>query len=334
MPFQLETVCRNIDRLITVEARISDYSRGVIARLYEAACEAQEGGPLTLRAARLIMEKAKPGGCVLMTTGAGGSPFLPAGETDGPPGLAVLGRAIHQATGAVPILLTEPEFVENLAATALAGGLGLRSPELAREAPYGTAVLPLSGGEDAPQQAAEYLARFAPCLIVSVEKIGPNAHGIAHTASGKPTRGTRARAECLFDLAAEQRIASIGVGDNGNEIGFGLIAPAVKRYKPEGDQLATRVPTDVLVAANTSNWGAYGIVAALAALTESPDLLHTPDVEQRMIEACVAAHGGDGSTGRSILAVDGMPLEMHRALVTMLGVVVRNGMVKGYRRPF
>ena len=108
----------------------------------------------------------------------------------------------------------------------------------------------------------------------------------------------------------------------------------MKRYKPAGDRLVTRVATDALVAANTSNWGAYGIIAALSAATERPELLHTPQIEARMLSACVAAHGVDGSTGRHILAVDGMPEEMQLAIVTMLGVIVRNGLVSGYKRPF
>ena len=38
-----------------------------------------------------------------------------------------------------------------------------------------------------------------------------------------------------------------------NEIGFGKITEAVHRCKPEGTKLATRVATDVLYVANTSN---------------------------------------------------------------------------------
>jgi len=334
MPEQIEIVCRNLDRLVTVEARISDYSRGVIANLYEAACAAQGGGPLSLHAARMVLQHARRGGTVLMTTGAGGPPHLPAGETDGPPGLVVLARAIHQATGATPLLLTEPAFIDNLRATALAAGLGLRDADMVRETPFATAVVPLSSDDDAAEQAAAYLDRFQPDLLISVEKIGPNTAGFAHMASGQPNRGERAKAECLFDLAAQRGIASIGIGDNGNEIGFGLIADAVKRFKPQGDKLATRVRTDALMTANASNWGAYAIVAAMAAVTGNVDLLHTPDMEQRVLEACVNAHAADGSTGRHILAVDGMPAEAQRAIVTMLGVIVRNGMVQGYQRPF
>ena len=331
---QIDIIGRNIDRLTTVEARISDYARGVIANLHGAACDAQGGGPLSVLGARFVLKHLGPGKTFFVATGAGDPRYLPAGETDGPPGVAALAHAIHAATGAQPILLTEAEFVANLEATALAAGLGIRPPEIATTTPFATAVLPIAHDEAAEAQAAAYLDQFAPAMLISIEKLGPNPDGIAHTASGKPTAGNRARAEVLFDLGAQRGIPSLGIGDNGNEIGFGLILDAVRKYKPAGDRLGTRVRTDVLVPANTSNWGAYAVEAALAVLLERPEIMHGANVERRMLEACVAAHGVDGSTGRHILAVDGMPGEVHYGLVEMLGCIVRNGLVQGFRRPF
>lgn len=330
----LAIIADNVDRLATVEMRISDYSRGVIANLYGAAREAQGGTPLSLLAARFILQHLGPGRTVLMTTGAGDPRFLPAGETDGPPGLAGLAMAIHLATGAVPILLTEAPYVANVEAVALAAGLGLRAPEVTLTTPYTTAVLALSSGEDAEAQAVEYLDRFEPAMVISVEKIGPNADGVAHTASGKPTDASRAKAEFLFDHAAARAIPSLGIGDNGNEIGFGKIADAVRRYKPAGERLATRVATDVLVPANTSNWGAYAVAAMLAVLLERPEIAVEVETERRMLTACVDAHGVDGSSGRHRMAVDGMPAPVDYAFVEMLGGIVRNGLVKGFKRPF
>ena len=171
-------------------------------------------------------------------------------------------------------------------------------------------------------------------MVISIEKLGPNPQGIAHTSTGTPTAGDRARAECLFDEAARRGILSLGIGDNGNELGFGLIADAVARYKPNGERLCTRVKTDVLVPANTSNWGAYAVEAALAVLTGKPEIMHSAAIERRMIEACVDAHGADGSTGRHILQVDGMPADASCAIVTMLGCIVRNGLLSGFKRAF
>ena len=106
-PDQLALMGRHIDRLVTVEARISPTSRNVIVHLYEAACAAQGGGPLSMLAAQQILKNLGPGKTVFLTTGAGDPRFLPAGETDGPPGVAALALAIHAATGAVPLLFTE-----------------------------------------------------------------------------------------------------------------------------------------------------------------------------------------------------------------------------------
>jgi hypothetical protein len=331
---QLGVIGDNIDRLVTVEARISGSSRGVIAHLYGAARSAQGGGPLSMLAARQIVGNLAPGRTVFLTTGAGDPRFMPAGETDGPPGVAALALAVHLATGAVPILLTEAPFVENLSATALAAGLGLRPPEVALTTAFMTCVLPLAHDETAEAQAKDYLDRFKPAMLISIEKLGPNPDGIAHSSTGTPTASTRARAEVLFDLAASRRIPSLGIGDNGNEIGFGLIIDAVRQYKPNGERLATRVKTDVLFPANTSNWGAYAVEAALAVITGRPEIMHGADIERRMIEACVTTHGVDGSTGRHVMAVDGMPAEVHTAIVTMLNCIVRNGLVEPFRRAF
>ena len=331
---QFAVIGRHIDRLVTVEARISPTSRNVIVQLYEAARDKQGGGPLSMLAARQILKHLGPGKTVFITTGAGDPRYLPAGETDGPPGVAALALAIHAATGAVPLLFTEAPFVENLAATTLAVGLGIREPRYALNTGYTTSVLPLAHDDAAEKQAVEYLDTYKPAMVISIEKLGPNPAGVAHTSTGTPTAGDRARAECLFDEAARRGIPSLGIGDNGNELGFGLIPEAVAKYKPNGARLCTRVATDVLIPANTSNWGAYAVEAALAALSGKPEIMHSAEIERRMIEACVDTHAADGSTGRHILQVDGMPMEVSCAVVTMLGCIVRNGLVENFKRAF
>ena len=200
--------------------------------------------------------------------------------------------------------------------------------------PYATTILPIAADASAAGQAAGYLERFKPSLLIAVEKSGPGRDGIAYRASGNPSAPTRGHAEHLFDQAAAAELPSLGIGDNGNEIGYGLIEDAVRRHKPAGEKLATRVATTVLVAANTSNWGAYAVCAAIAALSGRAELFHDAAMERRMLEACVAANGADGSTGRHILAVDGTPGEVQYAIVTMMGAIVRNGLITGYKRPF
>src|SRR5882757_5519274 len=82
IPEQLALMGRHIDRLVTVEARISPTSRNVIVHLYEAACAAQGGGPLSMLAAQQILKNLGPGKTVFLTTGAGDPRCLPARPTD------------------------------------------------------------------------------------------------------------------------------------------------------------------------------------------------------------------------------------------------------------
>jgi hypothetical protein len=322
----LENLCRNLDRLMTTEARMSDYSRGAIIHLYEAARQAQGGGPLSLLAARHVLAAAQPGRIAIVATGAGGHKFMPHGETDGPLGAVVLARAIHEATGATPVLLTDHHSRESLEAAALAAGLGIRPLEVAREVGFTTHVVTLGPGEPDEAGAEALLDRLDPCLLCSVERLGPAPDGIAYNASGNPAATVRALTERIFDIAASRAIPSLGIGDNGNEIGFGRIYQAVVAHKPFGDRLATRVATDVLVPANTSNWGAYAVVAAIAAVLRRPEIAHDGATESRILRANAAAGSADGSTGRHILAVDGVPEEVNQGVVEFMRCIVRNGL--------
>lgn len=338
----MENIGWSIDRLMTIEMRISTYARGVIHHLYRAAVEAQNNQPLSLQAAQALQKTLKPGDAAFLLTGAGNPDYLPCGETDGPPGVAALAAALSRGLGVVPLLFTEQAYMENLQAVALAAGLGIRDPQVAIRVPNTTAVLSLASDETAEGQAKAYLEQYKPRAVISIEKLGPNSRGVQHSASGKAAAAGRARAEYLFNYAQEAGILTIGVGDNGNEMGYGLIEETVRRHKPYGDVcqcpcgggLATSTKADVLVAANTSNWGAYGIEAALAALLNQPALLHTAETEQRMIEVSVATGAADGSTGRHILAVDGMPLAVQTAVVSMLKTIVENGVHIPTPRPF
>jgi len=84
-------------------------------------------------------------------------------------------------------------------------------------------------------------------------------------------------------------------------------------------RIASVVSVDHLVVAGVSNWGAYGVVAQLARLTGRP-LLHTPDEERRLIDACVAAGAVDGITRRPERTVDGLDADTHAAIVALLGL--------------
>lgn len=47
---------------------------------------------------------------------------------------------------------------------------------------------------------------------------------------------------------------------------------------------------------------------------------------RRMLEACVRAGGGDGLYLSQLPMEDGQPVEVHAAIITILGQIVRNGL--------
>jgi hypothetical protein len=120
------------------------------------------------------------------------------------------------------------------------------------------------------------------------------------------------------------RAVTIGVGDGGNEIGMGDAGARLARLGPLMARIASVVRTDHLVVSGVSNWGAYGIAAALERLTGRA-LLHTPEVERRLVEACVAAGAVDGLSRRHETTVDALGLDVHQAFVRLLSVAARSG---------
>src|SRR5438105_1042223 len=80
-----EVIGANVDRLVTVEMRSQGIVRGNIVQLYEAA-RARLGQSLAMQAAMRLRDAVTPGSSVIITTGAGSLPWMPNGETDGPPG--------------------------------------------------------------------------------------------------------------------------------------------------------------------------------------------------------------------------------------------------------
>ena len=99
----------NVDRLVTVEVKTGGRpGRCIIFPLYEAAVETVGNRPISLVAAEKLVERVKPGDTVVLMTGMGAMPFMPRGETDGPPGVASLARAVSYGLKALPIVLVPP----------------------------------------------------------------------------------------------------------------------------------------------------------------------------------------------------------------------------------
>lgn len=346
-----EILSEYIDRLCTVEmrfqgsltsrARDSRLPRGTILKLYEAARE-QQRHPLTYLAARGLLDKVHKGDTVIIAEGFLAPPWVPKGETDGPIGAASLARLVNIALDANPVLLTEDKSFEPLVAACEAAGVSILDFESVKKRPHAGYVEGFPYNEDEAKESAKVLIeKLQPSAIITLEKLGPNSKGVIHSVTGRDFTSFHAKVHHLIHEAKRSGILTIGIGDGGNEIGFGMIHEDVKKIIPFGDVcqcpcgsgVATVTPTDILVVAAVSNWGAYGLEASMAAILEKPELVHGVDMEKRMVERCAAAGGVDGVYGSQIPFVDGTPLEVQTSLMAMLKTMVKNFMEK-IERPF
>ncbi|MGE3540915.1 MAG: glutamate cyclase domain-containing protein [Candidatus Tectimicrobiota bacterium] len=327
----LHDLGEQVDRLCTLDLRPSGPISGYIGR-FAAAVRDLTAAPLALTAARCL-HRTVAGSTMVIATGFCHPERLPAGETDGPPGAAALARAVRLGLHSMPLLLGEAAIEAPLRACVESLGLRLYADhETASQDPMGVSFYAFPTTVEAARSAtSRLLAQYQPAVIVITEKVGPNRLGVAHSAMGLAIpAGARALVEYLVEAAQASGIPTIGIGDNGNDIGFGLIEDLVRQYKPYGDVcqcpcgagLATVTKTTHLVTAAVANWGAYGIVTCLAALCRMPHLLHSGVTEGQMLAACVQAGAADGITGRREATVDALPTAVHASIVELLGALI------------
>ena len=269
---------------------------------------------------------------VMILTGFNVPPGLP--ETDGPPGAAVLGRALRRL-GAEVCYVTDGPSAPPLAAALEA-----------LEEPQEVDVYP-----DLPGAARLLLERERPTHLVSIERPGRCRSGDYLSARGESVAKWNLPLDDLFVLAHElsrkgklkksdlknaarsrpkrathaqtglAAPATIAVGDGRNEIGMGTVHARLARLGRLMATIACVVPADHLVVAGTSNWGAYGIVAALERRT-GRSLLHTGALERRLIQACVDAGAVDGIARTPTGTVDGLAGDVHAGIVELLRAAV------------
>jgi hypothetical protein len=248
---------------------------------------------------------------VLIVTGFTVEPDMP--ETDGPPGAAVLGRALRRL-GARVRYVTDTTNVPLVEAALKI-----------LDEPSDVVVFP--GGADG---AHRLLATEKPTHLVAIERPGRNRDGDYLNMRGVSVAAWNPPIDELFVGRGTRRPVTVGIGDGGNEIGMGSVRWRIARLDALRARIAAVVRVDHLVVAGVSNWGGYGVVAALGRLT-GLDLLHSPETERRLIEACVAVGACDGVTRRREPTVDSLAAETHGAVVDLLRLAARSRVTRAGR---
>jgi len=322
MGIELAQIAEAIDHLITAPMSNWTILKGIpLAKLY-AASRRHVNKPLTLAACESLAKNVVQGDRVLVVSGFIMRDYgLP--ETDGPIGAAVLARAVALGLGAVPIGVSEGSVLPCLEACFAAAGLipaSLDSLGRGRNR-CGFVDFPVDASA-APDKARQILDAMQPKALIAIERPGAGADGEYHGGGGFEISSFTAKTDVLFAMAQERGIATIGIGDLGNELGMGVVAPEVRAHVPLGDVIAARLAADVAVVANISNWGAYGVAACLAAMLGNDAIFHDGREELRLIDACVAAGAIDPVGGQRRAWVDGTDANTNAAMVDLLRSVV------------
>ncbi|HWZ69199.1 MAG TPA: DUF4392 domain-containing protein [Stellaceae bacterium] len=241
-----------------------------------------------------------------------GSP--PAAETDGPVGAALLAKGF-EAVG-IPCRVATDEPCRSACAASLAGA--------------GVPAVPIDvvaiGAPLAP--LIETWRRVGITHAIAIERCGRSADGPPRNMRGQDIGSYTAPLDDLFTAGPWDTIA---IGDGGNEIGMGAISHSlIAEHVAHGETIACVTAAQHLIVAGVSNWGAYALIGALAALREDwrGTLLACLDetVDRAVLEATVE-HGPavDGVSRLQTLTVDNLDIATHHRMLQMVRTMVERG---------
>jgi hypothetical protein len=335
-----EIVGEYIDKIANVEMLDDTQTRRNRTHLLYEAARAKQGAPLTYLAAMGLAENVKKDDYVILLSGAGVSPWLEWGETDGPTGIASLARALSFGLGARPVYVGNEKELGPVIAAGVAAGITVLDKEAVEVYKRKNTALSIPfplGDKGAKAKALEILDEFKPTAILGVEKHAPNPVGVWHSADGQAGDPEwQPHVHHIVEEGKKRGVFSVGIGDGGNEIGYGVIGEEANEIFKRaygvtcqcgcGGGEATACATDVLVSASVSNWGAYGISAMLAYMLEDPSILQDADTERRMVEVMAQAGAVEAMSALSIPEVDGTSLPVQQAVITMMHGVVANAL--------
>lgn len=171
--------------------------------------------------------------------------------------------------------------------------------------------------------------------LIAIERVSPGSDGKPHREHGWDISNDTAPLHLLFDEPGWDRPwVTIGIGDGGNEIGMGVLPEdIVKNDVPNGELIAGTTPADVLIVAGVSNWGGYGLVAAMEILSNQKHRSFTKyfnrEMDHNFLKAAVeVGQAVDDSRpdklGRPQMSVDRLSWEEHADLLDELRAVVTN----------
>lgn len=244
--------------------------------------------------------------------------FVPRGdvaapETDGPVGTALLAAALS-ACGVPSRIAVDTPSVGAVRSAVKATGEPVTVDEI------------VLGDEGAIDAQAKIWRQDKLTHVVAIERCGRSADGKPRNMRGVDVSPWTLPLDSLFEGGDWAKLA---VGDGGNEVGMGKLPPGlIAAHVPNGAEIACVTSCDHLVVAGVSNWGAYGLMAALAVLRPdwAPTIgkFLTAERDFFVTDTIVKEAGAvDGVTALRQATVDGFGPEIHGPLVDKLCRIAR-----------
>ena len=316
-----------IDHIITLPVFNWDNMRAQIpmANIYNSLKTKLGKSPL-IHVAEKLEQRVKKKDVVVLTTGF----YVTSGdtlETDGPPGAVTLARGIDVGLEAALVMVVDEDFVDSMKAICAATGLNVCGTDKIKNGQHRIAVEGFPKEDKKAEATAERLMRtLNPSALISVECDDRNSKGVYHSASGNNLTPYQAKLPVLFDSAYRSDAFTVGIGDFGNEIGMANLREIFQELTPShanckcgcGSGIVGSTRTHGSIIANISNWGAYGLEAALALVLQNSDVMHDPALETRVLEETARQGYVDGATGLIEPTADGASREINANIVHML----------------
>ncbi|XP_031572883.1 D-glutamate cyclase, mitochondrial-like [Actinia tenebrosa] len=282
----------------------------------------------------------------------------PPDETDGPPGALSMAKAF-QALGKKVTLVSSHyngKLMSDFVLHCVEIGILQDVVEVEQFTP--------GKGESIEEAAKKFLypsgvenkPRFD--VLVSIEAAGRTDKGTYKTMNNNDITECcrKTSVDELFLQAARYQgskaaVATIGIGDGGNEIGMGNVKHKTIQHIKNGQEIACNVPVNHLITAGVSNWGGWALAMAVFILQNclihsryvrhgigehqercEEEVLNTVDQERKVLEWLVSRGVCDGLRLKPVMSVDGLDFDDIHAnkLKTILSM---NNNLNGFEVP-
>jgi len=224
-------------------------------------------------------------------------------ETDGPPGAIFLGNALE--TLGYRVTYITDKYCSSL----------LRASK-SHEAQI--IEFPIMNIDESKKYSEKLLQTENPNILISIERCGASVDYKYRNMKNEDISDFTAKIDYLFNIHPK----TIGIGDGGNEIGMGNIKDHISKSKTLVDYPTTSEVTNLIIS-SVSNWGAYGLLAAIS-IKSKQNLLPSVKEQISLIKKIVDLGAVDGFSGTKDYKVDGKDLEENTYILKQLHQLVDN----------